>query len=115
MELNPIEITCLNCTANCCKLVIEVNRSEYNKFVALGMQDSFVTNTDKFIAKSPKYTMRRDALDEMYEDNFAEMKKGKDGLCIHWNEKKLCSIYEDRPQVCRDYQLNRCEGIRCIK
>jgi len=68
-----------------------------------------------FIEKSPKYESKREQLDEMYTDNFAEMKKADSGLCVLLDENMLCSIYDDRPKVCKDYKTKRCEAIRCIK
>lgn len=33
--------------------------------------------------------------------------------CIHWDEEtRLCKIYEDRPQMCRDYPGYR-DGTAC--
>jgi len=41
------------------------------------------------------------------------MKKSDDGYCVMLDrETMLCSIYEDRPEVCRAFKNNKCEKIR---
>ncbi len=109
-------VDCLKCVNSaCCKLVIEVDKEEYEEFNKKGLSDSFITRTDEFLKKRPKYESKRKEIDEMYIDNYAELKKADSGLCVFLGEDMLCSIYADRPKVCRDYQTSRCESIRCIK
>ena len=48
----------------------------------------------------------------MYKDNFAILKKKEDGYCVLLDEDMKCTIYENRPKVCRDYKQNRCTTIR---
>ena len=51
----------------------------------------------------------------MHKDNFAILKKREDGNCILLDENMECSIYENRPKVCRDYKQSRCINIRELK
>jgi Fe-S-cluster containining protein len=52
----------------------------------------------------------------MYKDNFATLKKEDDGLCVLLDRESMkCTIYENRPKVCKDYTTSRCSKIRCIK
>lgn len=108
-----MDIDCLKCTNSaCCKLVVEVNRKEYE---SLDYKKDFDTNTDVFINKNPKLSSKRKYFDEMYSDRFAELKKRDDGYCVHLDPKSmLCGVYEKRPQCCRDYINSLCEKIREI-
>ena len=52
----------------------------------------------------------------MYKDNYAEMKKDDDGYCNLLDKKTmLCSVYEYRPKICKDYSNNKCKKIRLLK
>ena len=109
-------IDCLKCiNSACCRLDVEVNRDEYNVFWNLGLDEYFETRTDKFLNDNPKYLKQMKSFDEMYKDNFAILKKRKDGYCVLLNDNMECSIYENRPKVCRDYKVNRCTNIRELK
>ena len=64
----------------------------------------FETRTDKFLAENPKYIKQIKEFDEMYKDNFATLKKGDDGLCVLLDKESMkCTIYENRPKVCKNY------------
>jgi Fe-S-cluster containining protein len=114
MDLNK----CLNCQAMCCRLYIDVSREEYNSFEKRGMSDSFVKESDKFIAKNPKHKGKEKQIDSMFIEAYAELKKDSEGICIHLNkETRLCGIYDHRPQACRDFQIdsNKCKKLyKCI-
>ena len=108
-----MDIDCLKCTNSaCCKLVVEVSRTEYD---SIKYKNDFNTYTDIFIKDNPKYESKREYFNEMYKDRFAELKKGEDGYCINLNRKSmLCEVYEDRPECCRVYSNSACENIREI-
>jgi Fe-S-cluster containining protein len=110
-------VDCLKCiNSACCKLDVEVDRDEYKSFWKLNLGDKFETRTDKFLAENPKYIKQMKEFDEMYKDNFAILKKGDDGLCVLLDRESMkCTIYENRPKVCKDYTTSRCSKIRCIK
>ena len=111
MSKNP----CFDCVGSCCKLEIDVTRAEYKELVGKGYESAMITRANIFISENKEYENRRDFLDEMYDELFAIIKKGEDGFCTLLNKSnKLCSIYEDRPRVCRDYsnQSQRCKIIR---
>ncbi|MCK5630828.1 MAG: YkgJ family cysteine cluster protein, partial [Nanoarchaeota archaeon] len=71
----------------------------------------------KLIKKSPSMAFLPEReLDNMFNDLYAELKKSHDGYCVFLNkENMLCSIYEERPQVCKDYTTDRCDKIRVIE
>jgi len=64
---------------------------------------------------NPKYLKQIKKFDEMYKDNFAILKKREDGNCVLLDENMECSIYENRPKVCRYYKQSRCINIRELK
>lgn len=45
----------------------------------------------------------------------ADLKRNEDRhwyTCIHWDEQtRLCSIYENRPRMCRDYPSYKKDGL----
>lgn len=109
-----MKIDCLKCVNSaCCKLRVEVDRNEYNEFWRLDLDKHFETMTDVFLKENPKYLKRIKELDEMHKDNFAILKRGVDGYCELLDQTTmLCTIYEQRPSVCKNYTSNRCENIR---
>jgi len=111
-------VDCLKCiNSACCKLVVEVSHDEYKELKKKGLHVHFTKHIDTFLNKFPKLESKRNFLEANYSKNYAELKKNEDEYCILLDKKtKLCSIYEDRPKVCRSYQTNRCEKIRelCI-
>ena len=110
-------VDCLKCVNSaCCKLDVEVDRLEFQRFKALRLDKYFETRTDIFIKKEPRYNEQTEILNKMYEANFAILKKGKDGLCVLLDRETMkCKIYEDRPKVCKDYTTSRCGKIRILK
>lgn len=108
-------VDCLKCiNSACCKLVIEVNREEYDS-LHKSVKSSFIKNSDVFIKKNPRYSTKQEELDEMYKDNFAEMNKSDDDLCALLDRRTMmCSVYDNRPSVCRSYTTDRCTKIREI-
>lgn len=53
-------IDCLKCiNSACCKLIIEVDRDEYNRLVDLGLKDKMETYTDIFLKQNAKYKNHR--------------------------------------------------------
>ena len=74
------EITCSNCKALCCRLEVQL-----------------IDDADEQVPA--EFTMQTD-------DLYFVMKRGEDGWCEALNrETMLCSIYEKRPFICRDYKL----------
>ena len=110
-------VDCLKCVNSaCCKLDVEIDRLEFQRFKALRLDEYFETRTDIFIKKEPRYNEQTEILNKMYEANFAILKKGKDGLCVLLDRDSMkCKIYEDRPKVCKDYTTDRCTKIRILK
>lgn len=108
-------VDCLKCiNSACCKLEVSVNRTEYEHFKKLNLHEHFETRTENFLNKNEKYIKHKKYFDEMYEDDFAILKQ-KNGYCsLLDQETMLCTIYEDRPSVCKNYKSERCINIREI-
>ena len=78
-----MEVDCLKCiNSACCKLIIEVDKDEYDEFWRLDLDEYFETKTDVFLKENPKYIKHIKKIDEMYEDNFATLKMREDGYCV---------------------------------
>lgn len=105
--------TCLRCiNSACCKLVIEVSKNEYYS-IDESVRNEMITYTDEFIQNFPEFIDKRKEIDSNYDKLYAYLPKGNDGLCRLLDRKTmLCSVYDNRPKVCADYELNRCEKIR---
>jgi len=96
--------------------VVEVSEKEYNKLKALGYGSDFETYTDRFIKKHPGHENKRPIIDDLHREKYAVLKKGKDGLCVKLDRQTmLCTIYNNRPKVCRAYKPTRCKKIRILK
>jgi uncharacterized protein len=79
------EISCSTCEACCCKLEVIL------------MGDDSV----------PRHLTREDAW------GGEVMRRLDDGWCVALDrDSMLCSIYERRPGVCRDYEMG---GVECIE
>jgi Fe-S-cluster containining protein len=113
-----LENKCFNCAASCCRLTVDVSKEEYQIFKNKGLNKHFITQTDKYISKNPKHENKRPFIDSLYIESYAELKKDKSGLCALLDKNTLlCTIYEDRPQACKDYQINSksCKKLyKCI-
>jgi len=109
-------VDCKKCVnSGCCKLVIEISKQEYNSLSSKVKKD-FTKHIDSFLEKSPhlKGFIEKD-LEVLYEGNYARMNKDKDGYCpLLDRETMLCSVYEERPQVCKSYSNMKCEKIRLL-
>ena len=108
---------CLRCiNSGCCKLIIEIDREEYESLKP-EIQNEFELKRDIFLNENPRFrnVIPDNELDNMFRDLYAVMKKESDGYCKFLNrETMLCSVYEDRPKVCREYKNTKCEKIRKI-
>lgn len=114
MEVRP----CNGCVSSCCSLEVDITKTEFNTLEKLGHIDSIITRSEIFIKEFPQYKNRRDFLDEMNGDTFAVIKQRPDGFCQLLDvESRLCSVYDNRPNVCRDFEANgpMCKSIKkCI-
>jgi Fe-S-cluster containining protein len=114
-----MESICLNCVASCCKLVVEIDKIDYNKLVGLGHKDIMTKQSEIFIRNNPSYKIKEKFLDEkLYVNNFAIIGKGKDGFCkLLDRETRLCTIYENIPKTCSEFSNESltCKNIKvCI-
>jgi len=110
-------VDCLECVNSaCCKLDVEIDRKEFQRFKALRLDKYFETRTDIFIKKEPRYKDQKEILNEMYDNNFAILKKNIDKMCVFLDRQTMkCKIYKDRPKVCKEYLNTNCVSIRQIK
>lgn len=108
-------IDCTKCkNSGCCKLVVEVDKEEYESLDSK-VKNEFIKRIDLFLKDNEGYVEKKEVLDKMYYSNYAVMKKSSDGLCTMLDrETLLCTVYENRPNVCKDYTSNRCEKIRML-
>jgi Fe-S-cluster containining protein len=109
-------VDCLKCiNSGCCKLKITINKKEYDSLIPK-IKKQFVKHLDVFLEKNPRYKIKKKFLESMYNNNYAEMKKGIDGYCNFLDKKTmLCSVYENRPKICKDYTNDKCVKIRLLK
>ena len=110
-------VDCLKClNSACCRLDVEVSREEYKRFEGLGLTDYFTTRSEIFLKKNEKYREHEELFNKMYNENYALLNKGKDGQCILLDRKSMrCTIYKNRPKVCKEYTTDRCVKIRTLK
>ena len=111
-------LNCLDCqNSACCRdLDINISKKEYYS-LKRNIRKVFLKSSDAFFAKHPERKSR--ILKKEIEANsgnfFAKMQKDSDGYCFFLDKKsKLCTVYDDRPQICRSYKTERCEKIRLI-
>ena len=106
-------IDCLKCiNSACCKLTVELDLKEYKRLVNLGLKDKMITYTDLFLKQNPKYKKHKIELDKMHYSNFAKINKNKNGYFVFLDKDMKCTIYENRPIVCKNYKTNSCKNIR---
>ena len=78
------------------KTVKTTNNLAWQLYMEYGNTDQAITIIEECIALKPNSYFPYNLL----------------GYILLDEETKLCSIYEDRPEVCKKYQTNRCEKIR---
>lgn len=109
---------CLKClNSGCCKLIIEVDKNDFNSLKPY-IKKEFRLKSDIFFNENPRFKGVIDVgeINNMFSDVYAVMKKEEDGYCKFLNRKTmLCTVYEDRPNVCKKYNNNRCDKIRLLK
>jgi Fe-S-cluster containining protein len=99
--------------AGCCTLLVEFNKDEYDRMVKCGHKEAMITKTDIYLKKHPEKQKHRKQLDKIHNDIFAEMKQGENKHCVLLDiDSRLCTIYEDRPKLCKDHTTDRCGGLR---
>lgn len=116
MELE--ENICLKCKSNCCKLQVDITKSESDSLYALGYGDDISVRVNDFLKENPYYEDKKRLLDDLCKDSYASINKGEDGYCAFLNRStRLCNIYENRPSACVEFsnQSNRCrEVMECL-
>ena len=114
MEIN----NCLNCMGNCCTLLVDINREDYNNLISINKGDNLIKQSEIFIKENHSYIDKEKFLDEMYFEDFAIIKKDETEFCSLLDKKtRLCSIYENRPKACIEFSNEslKCKSIKvCI-
>lgn len=90
-ELRPGEVLCQYCPAKCCR------------YFALPIEPPTEWEDFEYIRW---FLMHRGAAVFTEDADWYLMVYTP---CKHLRDDNLCEIYEDRPQVCRDYQIKDCE------
>jgi len=109
MEINK----CLGCVGSCCSLDVEINKEDYYTLESLGLENSCTKHSTIFIKNNPSYKYKIDFLDNLYKDNFAILNKNNTGFCVFLDKDiRLCSIYKNRPKVCKEFSN---KGEHCKK
>ena len=109
-------VDCKKCVnSGCCKLVIEVSKEEYNELSEV-VKKEFTKHIDSFLEKNPHLKGAAKEIEGVYHVNYARMNKDKDGYCpLLDRETMLCSVYEERQKICKDYSNDRCSAIRILE
>ena len=103
--------------SNCCRLEVDVTKEEYQVLIG-HKSDSVSVRSAEFVKSNPQYKGKEMYLDEMYGDLFGKLKKDASGYCVFMDRStRLCTVYDVRPKVCRDYEFKSqsCKSIsKCI-
>lgn len=92
---------CKGCESLCCSLTVEVTA---NDLVRLGL----IPKSD--VMMSPKKIARRlmttGALRDVRPDaGLYTLAQKADGSCVFLSKERFCTVYEKRPEVCRNFPL----------
>jgi len=118
MDSNMGLNNCLECISSCCKLEVDITYKEYLYLTEMGYQDKIINRLNDFLKDNPSYNSNEkiNFIFNLYKDNYGILKKKDDGYCVFLDRKtRLCSIYEHRPLVCKEFsnESKRCE-FKCI-
>ncbi len=88
---------CSGCHSNCCTLPVEISADD---LVRMGLADSYDFQPKR---------VARDLIKKRFIKHYRSstqlftLAQRADGSCIFLNDDRMCSIYEKRPNVCRDF------------
>ncbi|MBI2651074.1 YkgJ family cysteine cluster protein [Candidatus Woesearchaeota archaeon] len=85
------------CGECCKKLIVQVSKKEIGKIAALGHKKEEFAAAD--LIDSKKFVLKKN------HDGCVFLKKHKDG-------KYSCSIYENRPKICRQYPFFKKNAVK---
>ena len=92
---------CQTCTGYCCAYpIIQVNRDDVSRLAKhLGLTATDVRN-EYTVLESPKVTRLKLTPDKVFNSE----------SCVFLDkETRFCTVYESRPNICREHPGNRCE------
>jgi len=114
MEVN----SCLNCISSCCRLPFTIDKEDYYSLKKIDHNNYLKKMSTMFIEENINYKDKEDFLDNLYEQEFAIINKKENGDCSFLDpETRLCTIYNDRPKVCKEFSNKSitCKNIKkCI-
>ncbi|MBM3971470.1 MAG: YkgJ family cysteine cluster protein [Planctomycetes bacterium] len=90
-DLKPGEFLCQHCTAKCCR------------YFALPLETPNVRNDFDYF----RWYLIHGRVSIFVDDDTWYLMVHND--CDHLQEDHRCGIYQDRPQICRDYTTDDCE------
>lgn len=92
---------CSSCCATCCTMPLEVH---YEDLVTMGLVIAEEELTKKKIQQTVKQ-LQKQRIVKTYRSGTGLflMNSKTNGDCQFLDEKRLCSIYPNRPQVCRKF------------
>jgi len=90
-EVGPDEVLCQYCTAKCCR------------YFALPIEEPEKFKDFEFI----RWYMLHDRTTVFIEDDVWYLLVHN--KCKHLGDDELCTRYDTRPQICRDYTTEKCE------
>lgn len=90
---------CDGCTSLCCSLPLEVDQEDLLR-LGLITEDEVEGNLKKVARRLQSEGKIRSFRASTGLFTIAQKQNGE---CIFLNDKKQCSVYENRPRVCRDF------------
>ena len=90
---------CDSCSANCCTLLVEINSED---LIRLGFASLWeVQHSLKQLVKG----LKKDQIIKRYNSKTGKfvLTQNADGTCVFLDRNCRCSVYDRRPQVCREH------------
>jgi Fe-S-cluster containining protein len=91
---------CRDCLGTCCTMPVEVKIDDLLRLEKISVDDMNLTRK-KLVAR-----LKKDGLIKSYREATQKfmLTSRPNGDCLFLNEKsRLCTVYEKRPDVCRDF------------
>ena len=90
---------CQDCHADCCRLPVEVHLNELTA-MGLATEDEIIHEPMKVIRQ-----LKREHIIRLFNPKrkMCTLNQRPDGSCLYLGTNRLCSIYERRPETCREF------------
>lgn len=95
-------VFCQKCRANCCTMPVEVRVKDIIR-LGLATEDEFETS----IKKTAKRLIKEGVIKSYREGTefFMLTQKANDDCYFLDNKTRLCTVYDTRPETCRDFPV----------